>query len=54
MLHLSASVTYYFYSQAVDMRKGVDSLSLLVQAAHTTQRIKWRYIYFHQQKEQPS
>ena len=31
MLHLSASVTYYFYSQAVDMRKGFDSLSGLVQ-----------------------
>lgn len=31
MLHLSASVTYYFYSQAVDMRKGLDSLSGLVQ-----------------------
>jgi len=31
MLHLSASVTYYFYSHAVDMRKGFDSLSGLVQ-----------------------
>ena len=31
MLHLSASCTYYFYSQAVDMRKGFDSLSGLVQ-----------------------
>ena len=31
MLHLSASVTYYFYNQAVDMRKGFDSLSGLVQ-----------------------
>jgi transposase len=31
MLHLSPSVTYYFYSQAVDMRKGFDSLSGLVQ-----------------------
>lgn len=31
MLHLSASVPYYFYNQAVDMRKGFDSLSGLVQ-----------------------
>jgi transposase len=31
MLHLSSSVTYYFYNQAVDMRKGFDSLSGLVQ-----------------------
>lgn len=31
MLHLSASCTYYFYSNAVDMRKGFDSLSGLVQ-----------------------
>ena len=31
MLHLSASVTYYFYNHAVDMRKGFDSLSGLVQ-----------------------
>ena len=31
MLHLSASVKYYFYTQAVDMRKGFDSLSGLVQ-----------------------
>ena len=31
MLHLSASVSYYFYNQAVDMRKGFDSLSGLVQ-----------------------
>ena len=30
MLHLSASVSYYFYNQAVDMRKGFDSLSGLV------------------------
>ena len=27
MLHLSASVQYYFYNQPVDMRKGFDSLS---------------------------
>jgi transposase len=31
MLHLSASVQYYFYNQPVDMRKGFDSLSGLVQ-----------------------
>lgn len=31
MLHLSASVIYYFFNQAVDMRKGFDSLSGLVQ-----------------------
>ena len=31
MLHLSASVQYYFYNQSVDMRKGFDSLSGLVQ-----------------------
>lgn len=31
MLHLSASVRYYFYNQPVDMRKGFDSLSGLVQ-----------------------
>ena len=31
MLHLSASDKYYFYNQAVDMRKGFDSLSGLVQ-----------------------
>jgi|SRR4051812_31741717 transposase len=31
MLHLSSSVTYYFYNQAVDMRKGFDSLTGLVQ-----------------------
>lgn len=31
MLHLSASVRYYFYTQAVDMRKGFDSLSGLIQ-----------------------
>ncbi len=31
MLHLSASCTYYFYNSAVDMRKGFDSLSGLVQ-----------------------
>jgi transposase len=31
MLHLSASVNYYFYNGAVDMRKGFDSLSGLVQ-----------------------
>jgi transposase len=31
MLHLSASVSYYFYNQPVDMRKGFDSLSGLVQ-----------------------
>lgn len=31
MLHLSASYTYYFYNSAVDMRKGFDSLSGLVQ-----------------------
>ena len=31
MLHLSASVCYYFYNQAVDMRKGFDSLNGLVQ-----------------------
>jgi transposase len=31
MLHLSASEQYYFYNQAVDMRKGFDSLSGLVQ-----------------------
>jgi transposase len=30
MLHLSASVNYYFYNQAVDMHKGFDSLSGLV------------------------
>lgn len=30
MLHLSASVNYYFYSHAVDMRKGFDNLSGLV------------------------
>jgi len=31
MLHLSAHCTYYFYQGAVDMRKGFDSLSGLVQ-----------------------
>ena len=31
MLHLSAHCTYYFYQDAVDMRKGFDSLSGLVQ-----------------------
>lgn len=31
MLHLSASVKYYFYTQPVDMRKGFDSLSGLIQ-----------------------
>lgn len=31
MLHLSASCTYYFYNSAVDMRKGFDSLSGLIQ-----------------------
>ena len=31
MLHLSASVKYFFYTQPVDMRKGFDSLSGLVQ-----------------------
>jgi transposase len=31
MLHLSASCTYYFYNQGVDMRKGFDSLSGLIQ-----------------------
>lgn len=31
MLHLSASGKYYFYTQPVDMRKGFDSLSGLVQ-----------------------
>jgi len=31
MLHLSASVSYYFYNQSVDMRKGFDSLSGLVE-----------------------
>lgn len=31
MLHLSASVQYYFYNQPVDMRKGFDSLSGLIQ-----------------------
>src|SRR5678815_4236034 len=31
MLHLSAYCTYYFYHGAVDMRKGFDSLSGLVQ-----------------------
>jgi transposase len=30
MLHLSASINYYFYNHAVDMRKGFDSLSGLV------------------------
>lgn len=30
MLHLSSSVSYYFYNSAVDMRKGFDSLSGLV------------------------
>src|SRR5678809_577578 len=31
MLHLSAHCTYYFYQGTVDMRKGFDSLSGLVQ-----------------------
>jgi len=31
MLHLSASCTYYFYNSSVDMRKGFDSLSGLIQ-----------------------
>jgi len=30
LLHLSASVQYYFYTQPVDMRKGFDSLSGLI------------------------
>ena len=30
MLHLSASVPYYYYNQAVDMRKGFDSLCGLI------------------------
>ena len=31
MLHLSASIAYYFYNQPTDMRKGFDSLCGLVQ-----------------------
>lgn len=31
MLHLSASVNYYLYNQVVDMRKGFDNMSDVVQ-----------------------
>lgn len=50
MLHLSASLKYYFYTQAVDMRKGFDSLSGLVQQHMQLNVLNGGILYFYQQK----